>query len=53
MYDITWCANSKKCKKKDCRRRLAKRPKNLGCWCSCANFYEEGKECKNYWSEKE
>lgn len=27
MYDITWCANSEKCKRKDCERRLSKRPK--------------------------
>ena len=48
MYDITWCANSEKCKRKDCERKLSKRPKNLGCWYSCANFYEEDKECKYY-----
>ena len=48
MYDITWCANSEKCKRKDCERRLSKRPKNLGCWYSCTNFYEEDKECKYY-----
>ena len=24
-----------------------------GCEIVCANYYEEGKECKHYWSEKE
>ena len=51
MYDITWCTNSKKCNHKDCRRIISKRPKNLGCWYSISDFYEEGKECKHYWKE--
>lgn len=53
MYDITWCTNSKKCNHKDCRRIISKRPKNLGCWYSISDFYEEGKECKHYWKESE
>ena len=53
MYDITWCNNSKKCKHKDCKRIISKRPKNLNCWYSISDFYEEGKECKHCWKESE
>ena len=53
IYDITWCTNSKKCKNKDCQRIISKRPKNLHCQYSIADFYEEGKECKYYLKESE
>lgn len=54
MYDITWCANSKKCDRADCKRRLDKMPKDLNrLYHSFANFYEEGKECKYYWQGEE
>lgn len=54
MYDITWCANSGKCNRTDCERRLDKMPKDLNrLYISFADFYEEGKECKYYWQGEE
>lgn len=53
MYDITWCANSEKCDRADCKRRLDRMPQNLNrLYHSFADFYEDGKECEYYWQEK-
>ena len=49
-WDISYCGNSDKCPLKDeCRRGKVPGP---GIYSYCL-FYEEGKECKDFYPKKE
>ena len=47
--DICFCVNAKECPHKDTCRRADSKPGIH----TYSNFYEEGKECDNYWKKTE